>query len=667
MCKLVIKPLITILKPSKLSVCFVACLLFYVAVLVWLIISQSREMQRLVMEKVDQQLFIAASTLKYVVAPDLQDRATSPTSLDNKEVIKNRDIMTQLEIDTGFAYLYTMIRKDGKFYFTTSSVTPEEARENMTWYFTVYKEPPAEFEKAYQTNTVQYASYKDEWGTFRSVVIPAVSPGGKKYLMGGDYDITYVEGLLQTARNRSILDSFFLLLASMPFLITYTWLIRHGNQKLKVANQKLADHRDHLEEEVSLRTADLEKAKQKAEEANRLKSQFVYNVSHEMRTPLNGIIGFSEAVFTDTSLKKAHEHSNIILSEANILLALINDLLDYAKINSGKMSIGPTPTDLLMLLDNLSNTSRLLAKKTGIEFEVEVDPLVPRYIEIDSLRLTQVLTNFICNAIKFTHEGKVTVRVRNLDDDCNDSKTLQNKASARLQFAVIDTGIGIPKGQQEMIFESFTQLDATTTRKYGGTGLGTSISKQLIELMGGTVFLVSEVNQGSNFSFDLTVPILTREDIESKTSKNETISDPFVAQRTGHILIAEDYPTNQRIARFFLEKAGHQVTVVENGLESVQACQENKFDLILMDLQMPLLDGFGAAWQIREGNTSNANIPILALTASAEAGTRQACLDSQMNDIIIKPISQTPFLQKIQEWLLADLSDVVATTGNFHN
>jgi PAS domain S-box-containing protein len=394
----------------------------------------------------------------------------------------------------------------------------------------------------------------------------------------------------------------------------------------------------------------LRQSKEEAEKISELKSQFLANVSHEIRTPLNGIIGFSELILSSDDMESINSKTKSIIHESESLLLLINDILDHAKIEAGKTVLDHQPTDLVALMEDLVSVFFAQAKSKELDFVVTVEEDVPRYILCDRLRLRQIMMNLLSNAFKFTEKGGINIHVENIKS---------NKDKAKLSFAVIDTGIGIPEEQQQNIFSSFSQADGSTTRKYGGTGLGTTISRQLVELMGGNMFLKSQVGEGSKFWFEVTFekslpPVEDPEEMDVNEDIIKVLAEERKTKAT-QILVVDDYPPNQDVARMHLEAAGHEVYLAEDGTEAVEKCNRSEFDLILMDIQMPNMDGYEASRRIRSAENKNTNIPIIALTANIEVSAKVDCLHAGMNDVITKPIRRKSFLSTVDKWLF--LSD----------
>jgi signal transduction histidine kinase/CheY-like chemotaxis protein/HPt (histidine-containing phosphotransfer) domain-containing protein len=626
-------------KQKKYAKYFLYCIAVYLGVVIGYSCWYAHQAQHRVYSRIDDQLLLAARGLRYMLAEDFHDRTTDAEAISYEEEMRNRWAMNNYSLGGKFKYVYTLTELNGKFYFSAPTVTPEEARERPRWYFYPYPDIPQEFVKAYKENQVQFVTYKDQWGIFRSIALPETSPGGRRYLSCADFDISFVTAQIKWEYFRSLMTAIFFLLPAVPLMLVY----RRYNNELICVNNELISYQGHLEEQVAKRTAELKKARDIAEQANRLKSRFVFNISHEIRTPMNGLIGFCEAILDSEEVDDIHNYARTILKESEVLLTLINDLLDVAKIEAGKMELDIHAFDLWGLLEEISSVTEVRTRRKGLEFNIDMNEEIPRYVRGDSLRLRQILVNLISNSLKFTDTGSIKVKVQCLET---------NKQSSQLRFSVIDTGIGIPKEKQSRIFESFTQADVSTTRKYGGTGLGTSIARQLIGLMKGAIGLESEPGKGSTFWFEVTLETTTAAQVRAEMSAGAA-APVSLDHQVGKILLADDYMTNQQIIKLFLEQEGHNLVIVENGLEAVKACQDHKFDLIFMDLQMPQMDGAEATKLIRQSGSPNANVPIIALTASGEASTQQLCLQSGMSDFLVKPIRRNVLISVVDRWLTA--------------
>jgi hypothetical protein len=392
---------------------------------------------------------------------------------------------------------------------------------------------------------------------------------------------------------------------------------------------------------------EIERLLTEAQQASRLKSEFLANVSHEIRTPMNGILGMTDLVLATPLTDEQRDYLDTARLSANSLLTILNDVLDFSKIEAGRLDLNPIDFSLLQCVRETSKMLRVGAAKKGLVLECEVADNVPDNVVGDPDRLRQVLCNIIGNAIKFTAEGGVYMSV---DEEAS------SEEGAMLRFTVRDTGIGIAHEKQQLIFEAFRQADGSTTRKYGGTGLGLAISSSLVEMMGGSIRVKSAVGAGSTFSFTAEFGVAPaasgHKPIDVSSLKNMLEA---AGARNGSapaslsILLAEDNPVNQRLSMRLLERRGHRVELASSGREAIEWLERKCFDLILMDLQMPDMDGLEATALIREREKrGGGRTPIVALTAHTMKGDRERCLEAGMDNYINKPIDAVKFLEIVE-------------------
>lgn len=591
--------------------------------------------KKILMHEVDSKIYSAASNIRNILPKTFFDNKNSNIFISKSDDWKNIKLLTQFATSSDIEFLYTLTKKEEKFFFTSASTSLNKLNsKNYITHLTDYPHASEALEKSFIYNATFYETKTNKLGQFRSVYIPIKNIYGQTIILGADYDYSRINKKIYSSTLNSILKGFFFILLAFPMFFSVYYLQRKNSKflekRIKERMHELTDEineRKIIEEELKKSYNQLEELAIKANAASQAKSSFLATMSHEIRTPMNGIIGMINILKQSELSLEQKDSLNIIDFSANNLLAIVNDILDFSKIESGQIELEQIPFDLHKSIEDIIKLLSFKTTDKNIALKREIDEDVPLYAIGDPVRINQIILNLTNNAIKFTEKGSVKIKLERINS--TDKEVI-------IKISIIDTGIGISDEAKANLFKEFFQANNSISRKYGGTGLGLAISKKLVELMKGKIGVESTLGKGSTFWFTINILKCTKEEFLQSKHQQPIIKK---MEHKLEILVAEDNLINQKIVMANLKKMGHKVDVASNGQIAIELFKQKAYDIILMDVQMPELNGIEATQAIRliEEKEGRKPIFIVAMTANVLKEDIEHYLEIGMNSYLSKP------------------------------